>query len=449
MDTTQALTARSNPTAERALIGCMLLDHETALQISAQLTADDFFSDNEAQTAFIRLSEYLKTGKPLDPIILFKQGILTQNQLASFIEQAPTAQNWKHYAGIVREARQWRAVFLACCKFFRNGYSKENADFTENAGELMAAVRRACRDSLTTEKSLNQIMNEAADKASTAGTATAKTGVSDFDNYALNGGIDQGQSAAIIGGEGSLKTALALSIVEDYITRVQKPVLYLSLDMLPEQVGYRRISRISDLSLRELSDIQRTDRPYFDKLIEYRAQIDNGLFHVIGGSCTLSDIERAISQIQPGLIILDYLTCITGFETPYETQRAFCEAFRRWREYSPASWVILSQMSQAAKTGQRNGYFTGSPNGGGELVQLVDVAIELFKDKPRDPTEYEIVNHIFPQPPLIAIITKNRNGASGQQWELEYNGKNGTILNAHRVTQKSGNARAVFERFNK
>lgn len=264
-------------------------------------------------------------------------------------------------------------------------------------------------------------------------------GISPLDD--ATGGILPGEICVLTGAPGTMKTSLALSAVDDYISRTDAGlVFYCSVDMAPRQISMRlmeRESRVPETILRQMQ--AREDAEYRQFRENVLAKYNDRL--VIRGNEAghLMGIEELLSQClkrQPQLVIVDYFTRLKAIgESDLEfVEKAMPQVLDFSHQYE-TSFLLLSQMSRSSRSEQVTGRIGGHGKGGGIVEELAHAEIELLKQ----PVENE-------KDMVIAAITKARRGVSGKFFALGYDGPikrfDGTAQRVARAMQK----KAVFER---
>lgn len=229
----------SSSEAERALIGVMLLDGDAAGQIAAMLSPKDFY-DGKNIDLFDKLQARLAAGEPIDGVVLSAQGVLGQSDYAAYVDSVTSTGAWKNQAEVLREQRQRRGLIYAGRRLCSAGY-RPDCDVPAALREGWSDLDKTARLSLDTDSSPERALSDyAAQVRSWDSKPYTCSGIIDLDE-AIGGGILPGQILAIVGGDGSMKTSLALAFSENYIQTAERPVLYLSLDMRPERVALRRL----------------------------------------------------------------------------------------------------------------------------------------------------------------------------------------------------------------
>ncbi|WP_302364762.1 DnaB-like helicase N-terminal domain-containing protein [Pyramidobacter piscolens] len=432
--------------AEGAVIGTMLLDRSAAEKIAALLTPEDFYNGKNFGV-FKTLSARLRAGQPLDGVLLTARGALSQSDFAGFVDSVSSTAAWPNQARLLRELRQRRDAVTAGRRLIRDAFAPD-ADTAAMFQRAWADLARTTRLTLDDGDGPDGVLDRfEAEVRSWGDKPFARSGVDRLDR-SIGGGVLPGGIVTLVGGEGTMKTSLALSFAETYLREVGQRVLYLSLDMKPERIALRRLLPLAGMSERRMIAAIREDPDGFREVRQRRAQIDRGRFRLSGGPMELKDVESAVAAQSPGLVIWDFLTATAGFANEMECQRACVEALRAWQTKFPATWLVLSQMSEQSKLGQRQGDFSGKAAGGNNLARVSDTLIELFLDEPPEPNACQLANNVTPPPELIAIVAKCRTGQKGSMWALGYDGPTmsftGDAQRVRREKQKKAQFRKDF-----
>jgi len=243
---------------------------------------------------------------------------------------------------------------------------------------------------------------------------------------ALESGLYPGFVCGIVGHEGSLKSSLALHLAEKNVW--ENPAvrcLFCSLDMTPEMLAFRRISRYlncHEATVRGMA--QAGSRDYLDAKEEISRR-DDGRFFFAGGPMTLPGLVDQMGLTLPSLVVLDYVSLleVPGEQDQFKALKKTIDGIRALRDETKAVFVLLSQMSRSSKLAAKSGQ-TGSHAFGGSIIEhLLDVELELVLDEPEEEGAE--------QKRLITTISKNRFGPSGTSFEVEYVGL------AKRITGKA------------
>lgn len=431
----------SSAEAERAIIGVMLLDGEAAGAIAAQLEPEDFY-DGKNYSVFKTLSRRLSEEASIDMVVLISQGILSQSDYASYVDSCTHMCAWTQQAKILRELRQRRDVIVAASKAANAAY-KPDCDVSAILQRLGADCGRTSRLTMMGNTSPDTILRDYANEVQAWRTMPfVRSGIDGLDAH-IGGGMLPGQVLTVVGGEGTMKTSLALQYAETYLREIGQPVLYLSLDMPRKRIAVRRLMALMDMPENKVLVEMQGNTSFFQQALREREAFDCGRFLLMGGPMQLKDIEAAVSAQKPGLVIWDFLTATTGYDSEMECQRACANALRAWQTKYAATWIILSQMSEQSKFRQRQGDFGAAASGGNSIARVSDVVIELILSSVT-PTPYQMANNINPPPNLIAIVSKSRAGQKGGMWALEYTGKTMTFTGRCTKAQLEKPKKSIF-----
>ena len=257
------------------------------------------------------------------------------------------------------------------------------------------------------------------------GIEPVRLGIPRIDD-ALQSGMYPGSVLGLTGHEGSLKSSVALHLIEENVWK--NPAcrcLFCSLDMNADMLMHRRVSRflgIHEVRARELFAEQNAD---YLKARSEIARRDDGRLFVLSSPCTIADIEAAMGTCLPTLTVVDYvmLVSVAGERDKFRAFERVLEKIREWRSTTKATFVLLSQMSRQSKAEAKSGKSGSHAYGGGVFEQLLDVELELCLDAP--------VEEGIDAPRLVVTINKNRFGPQGKQFEVEHDGP------SKRITGKS------------
>lgn len=443
-----SLDLPSAPDEERVVLGAMLLNEAEARKIAALLEPKDF-ADGRHLALFRALAERLDAGQPVDGVSLTTDGVVDQNAFAGLVDKAVEAGAtvpgaWRVHAESLRRVRTRRGLIWTARRLI-DAANRTDCDVTTAMAAAKKSLSLAQRLNLGVETSPETLLDGYEKKVRTwKGQPLTKSGIYNLDK-AIGGGALPGWVVAIIGGDGSMKTSLALRFGDEYLKNVGRPVLYLSLDMPSERIAFRRLLPLADSGEMSLMSAVVEHETDFSEVRARRVELDAGRYHIADGPMRLAEIEALVSRLEPGLVIWDYLTATAGYRTEMDAQRACVEALRAWQRRYDATWIVLSQMSELAKAGQRQGDFAGRASGGNNLSRVTDIQLELFLDAVT-PEKYMMEMGIIPKPKLICTVTKTRVGIMGSSWDLDYNGPTMSFTGQSERVKRNKERKQMFTR---
>jgi KaiC/GvpD/RAD55 family RecA-like ATPase len=248
-------------------------------------------------------------------------------------------------------------------------------------------------------------------------TPILRTGIERLDK-AYGGGLLPGQLMVITGGEGSMKTSLALKMIDTYLQEVGEKILYFSLDMEAERIAFRRILPLLGMGYKEALMAMQTNSQEYQEALARRTEVDRDNLRIVDGPHSLKKIQLVISLENPSVVFIDYLTCIEGFRSELDCARESIKQIRKLKREYDFTFVTLNQISEQSKSNQRQGVTNPPAMGGGSSQQAADVKIDLLKDTP-SPTEDSPLSG---KPRIIATVSKTRDEVAGRSFDLDYEG---------------------------
>ncbi|GHT01150.1 hypothetical protein AGMMS50276_28590 [Synergistales bacterium] len=258
------------------------------------------------------------------------------------------------------------------------------------------------------------------------------------------GGILPGEICLLTGAPGTMKTSLALSVVDDFVRRSETGlVYYASVDMSPIEITMRLLERETCKEQKELGFMRGSNPDGYRALCKEHitAKYDKRL--VISGHSddrfmTIDSLLHDCSARQPQLIVIDYLTRL---KQPGQSDLDFVElAMPQILKYAhrfQASFLILSQMSRSSRADQSSGRAGGHSKGGGIIEEVAHLELELFHQSVEGD-----------KPMVIAAITKSRRSTINQFFSLDYDGPIKRFTGDAEKMTKNTKKTAIFERAN-
>lgn len=261
------------------------------------------------------------------------------------------------------------------------------------------------------------------------------------------GGILPGEICVLTGAPGTMKTSLALSAVDDFVTRkAQGRILFISADMPPREIELRMLERESGVPNFQLRQMFADDDPQAAKIEDFVNEKYEDKLEVLGNDdgieLNLQNVLIECKARQPQLVIIDYLTRLkSSGQSDLEFVEKAMKAILAHAHRYETSFLLLSQMSRASRSEQATGRMGGHSRGGGIVEELSDCEIELVQQA----SEFE-----GEKPLVIACVTKARRGIAGQYFSLDYDGPikrfTGYAQRAERQIQRKAIFRVAQER---
>ena len=410
--------------AERSLLGCMLLDSNSAYLAFESLSADDFYSTQHREVYRALLSMQSKN-KPLDVITLTEElsmrgtldGVGGAMAVLDLSRAVPTTVNVKAYIKIVDEKSTLRKLIRACESILAESYapSREVEDILETAEkEIYNISMRRGGDEL---KHINPVLMNVFDnieqlylnKGHISGVPTGYPGL---DNATT--GFHAGEFI-LIGARPSMgKSSLAMNLVEHAAVYNGKKVAVFSLEMPREQLALRLMCSYSNVKMQSVRLGTLTDEEWMSLA---------SALGPIGSSDIYIDDTSGISvaqvrsrcrrlQLEHGLdmVVIDYLGLMSANAGSRNDNRQgeiseISRMLKGLAQELKVPLIALSQLSRANKDRKDPRPMLTDLRDSGAIEQDADIVLFIHRDSyyHRDdpnvsPNEAEI------------IIAKQRNG---------------------------------------
>lgn len=314
-----------NLEAERAVLGCILMDPSTLLDISLLLTPNDFYREAH-KTIYRTILELWESTQVVDIVVLcdllinrgqYKElgGDAIMGEIANSV---PHAANFNMYAEIVRGKSISRQTIQAATDIIRDGYSSlfTAQQLVESAEQKIFAISQnsnADQSQIYTMPEAIDGYSQLLERRRNGEVSGLTTGFTDLDELIL--GLGPKQLTYMAARPGAGKTSLAMDIGWHVATNLQKKVLFISLEMAIEELTERMVSSIAGIDSKRLRD------PWLLGGITHQEdeRIENAMAAIRNANLCINDcVGQSVSQIsslarrvkaREGLdfLVIDYL----------------------------------------------------------------------------------------------------------------------------------------------
>lgn len=415
-----------NIEAEQCVLGCILIDPPTVLDIEPILGADDFYRDShrDVYTAILAIHA---TGRPIDPIALVEEldrrgtlaGVGGETTIVELMKAPPSSASAEYYAQVVSQKATARDLIESCHRMIRDAQSNlysadELIERSEKGVFALSMLRRRtglerAADSL--RESLNDLGRR--DEGIKPGLAT---GFHDFDT--LTGGFQPGELIVVAARPSIGKSAWALTAAE-HIASHGTGVLFCSLEMSLRELGDRMICGVSGVDndrymhswrLTE-SDREAIDRSA-DRLRDIPLHFDTSATQTvarIASEARRLRMKRGSDRI--GLVVVDYLQLVTpDQDNPraprHEQVGAMSRQFKQLAKELDVPLVLICALNREAEKREDKRPSIADLRESGCIEQDANMVLLLhrpeFYDECDRPGEADL------------IIAKNRSGPTGK-----------------------------------
>ena len=398
---------------EQYLCGAILISGDAVMKAIRGIVTPDCFQLEAYRAIFTAALSLLKDGTPIDPVSIAatakRQGVELPNKLLlELMEIVPTAANCVDYAHRVAEDARTRAV--------KELAERIQSDTVSSADELLATLQReteAIRGSsyqrglLTPNDTLHRFMDFVV-RAGEKRDNFISTGFPRLDNI-LGGGFIRG-GLYILGARPAVgKSTFAVNLADN----ISGNTLFVSLEMTPEQITAKRVSRRVGLSSSRLLSGQLSDQAW-EKVAMASSDISQrGLYLNSRYDLTVQQITL-LAQAVPELraIIVDYLGLIqpaTRSASTYENISAISRELKRMAISLNVPVICLCQLSRQVESRQNKRPMLSDLRDSGAIEQDADGVLFLYRD------DYYAGGPADGQPSAVELsVAKNRHGQTGE-----------------------------------
>lgn len=398
---------------EQYLCGAILISGEAVMKAIRGIVTPDCFQLEAYRAIFTAALSLLEDGTPIDPVSIAatakRQGVELPNKLLlELMEIVPTAANCVDYAHRVAEdARKRRIKALA---------ERIQADGVSTSDELLAALQREAqaiqgsnyqRGLLSPVDTLRRFMDYVV-KAGEKRDNFISTGFPRLDGI-LGGGFIRG-GLYILGARPAVgKSTFALNLADG----IAGNLLFVSLEMSPEQILAKRVSRLTGYTASKLLSGQLPDKAWEAVAMATTAIDQSGVYINSRYDLTVQEIHL-LAQGVPELrcVVLDYLGLIqpaTRSTSTYENISQISRELKRMAISLNVPVICLCQLSRKIEERKDRKPMLSDLRDSGAIEQDADGVLFLYREdyytgSPADG---------FPSP-VELTIAKNRHGRTGE-----------------------------------
>ena len=410
--------------AERALLGSILIDPNAINEIAANVSADDFYVQEHKQI-YLAMRELFDASQEIDPVTLIDtlvhKGVYEKSggetYIRSLLDVTPSAMNISDYARIVKEESTHRRIIEVCSEISELTYGEQEgvaqvldlaqSRFTEIAQGRDSRTFRHIRDVL--RDVLENLHRLQSDKDAANGIPTGFSGVDKLL-------VGMGDSDLILVGArpGMGKTAFALNVATNVALSSGKKVCLFSLEMSAEQLASRMIASealVDSYSLRS-GQLQPDD---WKKIADaaMRLSATDILIDDTSG-ITVTAMKAKLRRVENlGLVVVDYLGLMES-EQHYDNRALEVSVISRGLKLMAKELRVpilcCAQLSRGPEGRTDKRPQLSDLRDSGAIEQDADVVMFLYRDEyyntSRDPDQKE--GNI-----AEVIIQKNRHGSTG------------------------------------
>jgi replicative DNA helicase len=404
--------------AERSILGAIMLDPEAIIQVIEIIKPDSFY-DPVHQLIYAVMSELFEQRTPIDAVTvtnsLKKKKELSRiggaSTIAELTNAVSSASNVTHYAKLVAESALRRNMITA------SSYMNEKAfEETTSLQEIIDSIeqqvfglsqQQASRAFIPIKDTLAESF-ERLDELQKSGSDLRglPTGFNDLDS--ILAGLHKSNLIILAARPGTGKTAFALNVSRYISVEAKKKVGFFSLEMSKEELVDRLLVAQSDIDAWRLKT-GRLDQQDFLKLSDGMGVLAEAqLFIDDTPGLSISEIRtksrRLMLEHQIDFLVVDYLQLAHGRTKDNRVQEVaeISQGLKNIARELRIPVLALSQLSRAVESRGEKIPQLSDLRESGSIEQDADVVLFLYR---RDDDARESIN---------LKIAKHRNGAVGE-----------------------------------
>ena len=413
--------------AEQALLGSIIIDPESIVQVSDTVNSSDFYiSEHRAiYSAMLRLSganhdiDVVTLLDALESDQVYSRRDDAESYIRTLTDSVPNALNIKDYARIVIEKSLMRQLIEACGNISERAYSEQEkvGDVLEYASGLISniAMGRDTRSFKELKVLLASVYRALTELQQNPGSFEGtKTGYGNLDR--MLAGIGDSDFVLIGARPGMGKTSFALNIATNVALMTNKKVAIFSLEMSDEQLATRILSStamVDSYSLRT-GNISQADwsklASAIDKLSPARIIIDDT------SDITVSEMKAKLRREgNIGMVVIDYLQLMHGKKSTDNRVQEVAEITRGLKLLAKdlrVPVICCSQLSRSTEGRNTKKPQLSDLRESGSIEQDADSVIFIYRDDYYDDKKNS--EPVTEEAPVAEIIiAKNRHGSTG------------------------------------
>ncbi|MFA5467815.1 MAG: replicative DNA helicase [Sphaerochaetaceae bacterium] len=431
----------NNESAERAVLGAILMSPNALSEVMEVLRKDDFYKPNHQALFEAILSFHQENSSQAIDLITITEHLKAKNLLsicggmayiASLTSDVPTTANAVYYAKIVRSHAMRRALLELSGKMREDVFdeSQDIAFLMDENERLMSDLQassgtftdRYVESSALVTKTVDRLMR----RAEHGNTDGVKSGFHQLDE--MTGGF-QPSEFIVIGARPSVgKTAFAISMAINIAIHSKIPVGFFSAEMTSMAIMERILAAEAKVDSKRIRNaILRSQDTV--SIVDAASRIYEGkLFIQDTPNIKLLDLRSQARRMKREkdikILFIDYIGLINPEANPnvprHEQVAEISRSLKALSRELQIPIVALSQVSRDAEGKEPN---LANLRDSGSVEQDADVVILLHRDRLADLTDHSAKREVqetspilvegFPAQETKVILAKQRNGETG------------------------------------
>lgn len=410
--------------AEKALLGCLLIDNSSFDEISdVGLNNEDFYHPQYA-VIFQAIKDLHMESMPIDIVTVSSklndhgklEKIGGQSTLVHICEDIGSAANVEYYARLIKQKSVLREVVRTATRIMQTGtgFSGDIENFLQDVEASFFKLTSQTKNNkmISLKQALYENLLELEKPARAKGEITGvSTGFGEIDKRLL--GLQPGQLVLIAARPGMGKTALALNWAVAAAKQTNMAVAVFSYEMMYAELSMRLLASEACVDARKLKtkDFNEMDLRAISGAVQKLSNLK--LFINDSGSTTILDIRSYCRKLKAeqglAMIVVDYIQLMPTHSKKQNREQEIAELSRGFKMLAnelEVPVVALSQLNRAAAARTDRRPQLQDLRESGSLEQDANIVCLIHREDYYDPeTPKKGVAEV--------IIAKNRNGEPG------------------------------------
>ncbi len=410
--------------AEKALLGCLLIDNSSLDEISdVGLTQDDFFHPQYG-IIFGAIRDLHIEALPFDIVTVSSrlndhsklEKVGGQSALIAICDEIGSSANIEHYARLIKQKAVLREVVRTATRVMQTGsnFSGDIEAFLQDVEASFFKLTSQTKNTrmMTLKEALYENLKELERPARAKGEITGvSTGFPSLDSRLL--GLQPGQLVILAARPGMGKTALALNWAVAASKQTTLPVAVFSYEMMYAELSMRLLASEACIDARKLKtkDFNEMDLRSISGAIQKLSNIP--IYINDNGSTNLLDIRSYCRKIKSerglAMIVIDYIGLMPIHVKKQSREQEIAEISRGLKMLAnelEVPIIALSQLNRSSTSRTDRRPQLQDLRESGSLEQDANIVVLIHRE------EYYDAN--TPKKGIAEIIiAKNRNGEPG------------------------------------
>ena len=410
--------------AEKALIGCLLIDNKSFDEITDLNIAVEDFYHPQYGIIFNGIKDLSIDSKPFDLVSICArltdmgklEAVGGQGAILELIEDTASSANIYHYGKIIKNKSILRGIVRTSKRITDQGLNfvgdvEEFIDEVESSFFSLASESRT-NFVVTLKEALKENLKRLEQGKRDPGEILGlPTGFKHLDSRLL--GMQAGQMIIIAARPGMGKTAFAVNLAINSVKASNLPVMIYSYEMLAPEISGRILSSEANIESRKIrtNDYTDTDLRNLGFAVQELSKLP--IYINDSGATTILDIKSQARKVKSdqgiGLIIIDYLQLMQPHIRKSSREQEIAEISRAIKELAKelkCPIIALSQLNRSATSRTDRRPQLQDLRESGSIEQDADVVMLIHRE--------EYYDENTPEKGVAEIIVaKNRAGEPG------------------------------------